>query len=95
MEHSAAPIRSRRPAPELTVVGGSPAPKLRLADGADNAAPSPALRQQDWVDLQWRTAEAQAGEPPRWSQRKSLAFIGLTCAGFWTCVALGAAQLLR
>ena len=67
----------------------------RLADHTDAATPSPALRQRDLLGSRWPASDAEPQDPGRWSQRKTLAFIGLTCGGFWTCIAVGAAQLLR
>ena len=64
---------------------------LRLAGPQDAAAGSPALHRQE---LLHETFE-RLGEPQRWSQRRTLAFIGLTCGGFWTCVAVGVAHLLH
>ena len=64
---------------------------VRLAGAHDAAAQSPALHRQDLLQ---ETFE-RLGEPQRWSQRRTLAFVGLTCGGFWTCVIVGLAHILR
>jgi hypothetical protein len=72
------------------------AASVRPAEPDDVAAPSPARRQQTLLDTRWRVVDAPpVDEPGRWSRRRTLAFIGLTCGGFWTCVIIGATQLLR
>jgi hypothetical protein len=69
-----------------------PRPRPRLAGALDEATASPALDQQDALDARWR---ADGAAPPRWSRRRTAAFVGLTCGGFWACILAGAAQLLR
>jgi hypothetical protein len=69
-----------------------PRPRPRLAGARDEATASPALDQLDALDARWR----KDGAPPaRWSRRRTAAFVGLTCGGFWACVIAGAAQLLH
>ncbi len=66
---------------------------LRLAGDEDQASPSPALRMQESLHEQWAESGRRAAEPAKWSQRRTLAFVALTCGGFWTCVILGVARL--
>ncbi len=73
----------------------SPAPakaSARLASVMDQATPSPALQQQERLSAEWGAAAGKAGQP-RWSHRRTIAFVALVCGGFWTCVALGIARL--
>jgi hypothetical protein len=72
------------------------AASVLLAAPDDVEPTSTARRQQTPLDAQWRVVDVAAARPPgRWLRRRTLAFIGLTCGGFWACVILGAAQLLR
>ncbi len=64
---------------------------VRLAEAQDQA-----LAVLDWRDAlpeQWSEANRHAGEPAKWSRRRTAAFIALSCGGFWTGVALVAARL--
>ena len=56
-----------------------------LAPGETRDAPkeSPAIR------LQQRVADAYGQAEQRWSARRTLAFIVLTCGGFWALVWMG------
>ncbi len=65
---------------------------VRLATAQDHAAPSPARVQRDILHDRWLASERHA-EPAKWSQRRSAAFIALSCGGFWACVILGATRL--
>jgi len=86
--------RSRNSVPRVDA--NHRAASVRLAAPGDVATLSAERRQQALHDGQWRVVDAAAAEPPgRWPHRRTLAFIGLTCGGFWACVILGAAQLLR
>lgn len=72
-------------------VGASASPlRPKLAD-ADSFAltPGPAAM------LQRELSAALASDDPPWSQRRTLAFIILTCGGFWAAVAIGAGVVLR
>jgi hypothetical protein len=64
-----------------------------LASGDDQATPSPVLRQQQTLHAQWAEIERHDAEPVKWSRRRSLAFISLTCGGFWACVIIGVTRL--
>ncbi len=68
---------------------------VRLAGDQDQAAPSPALQQRQTLPEQWAESSRHAAEPAKWSRGRTLAFIGLTCGGFWTCVIFGVASLAR
>ncbi len=67
-------------------------PRPRLAGPRDEATASPALHQREALDARWR---ADGAPPARWSRRRTAAFVGLTCGGFWACIIVGATQLLR
>jgi hypothetical protein len=45
--------------------------------------------------LQLRLSKAYAEPRPRWSARRTLAFVVLTCGGFWLAVGLGVRALLH
>lgn len=45
--------------------------------------------------LQLRLSKAYAEPRPRWSTRRTLAFVVLTCGGFWLAVGLGVRALLH
>jgi hypothetical protein len=68
---------------------------VRLAGSGDEATRSPALHRQELLHETFVGLGERLGEPQKWSQRRTLTFIGLTCGGFWTCVAVGVAHLLR
>jgi hypothetical protein len=74
--------------------GGAPprrrkAAPVRLATAQDAAAQSPALHRQALLQESFQPP----GDLAKWSQRRTLAFVGLTCGGFWTCVIVGLAHL--
>lgn len=64
----------------------------REATGAEGAAPSPALMLQRALGAEM-SAVAQA-EPGKWPPAATLAFIVVTCGGFWAAVAMGVARAL-
>jgi hypothetical protein len=64
----------------------------RLAEENDLNTPSPALAQQALIASLWGAPSPQ--EEIKWSPRRTLAFVVLTCGGFWTLVMVGAARLL-
>ena len=64
---------------------------VRLATAQDRAAQSPALHRQELLQETFD----RIGDTRRWSQRRTVAFVGLTCGGFWACVIVGVANLLR
>ncbi len=68
--------------------------KVRLARSEDQAAPSPVLEQQARLHDQW-IADHRGALPGKWSKRRTVAFVILSCGGFWACVALGVAWLVR
>jgi hypothetical protein len=87
----------RKTLPEGASSRPRPAPGVRLAGPQDAAAGSPALHRQELLQETLEHLGEGLGEPPgdtgRWSQRRTLALIGLTCGGFWTCVIVGLAHL--
>jgi len=66
---------------------------IRLAGAQDQAAPTPVLQWRETLPEQWAESHRHAAEPTKWSSRRTLAFIALSCGGFWACVALGVARL--
>lgn len=67
----------------------APRPELKLADPSlAGGSPGPAL------NLQRRLREALGPDEPRWSPRSTLAFILLTCGGFWLAVGFGLRVIL-
>jgi hypothetical protein len=68
---------------------------VRLAEGLEEATASPALRQLDILHEQWAEAERHASEPAKWSRRRTLIFIALTCGGFWAALIVGASRLVH
>lgn len=67
----------------------APRPDLKLADSAQAAgSPGPALA------LQRQLSEAFLEDEPRWSPRSTMAFILLTCGGFWLAVGVGMRMIL-
>jgi hypothetical protein len=72
-----------------------PAPGVRIAGPQDVATGSPALHRQELLQETFERLGERAHDTGRWSQRRTLAFIGLTCGGFWTCVIVGLAHILR
>jgi hypothetical protein len=66
---------------------------VRLANGQDQAAPSAALNWREALPERWLDATLRAEAPAKWSSRRTLAFVGLSCGGFWVCVALGVSRL--
>ncbi len=67
---------------------------LRAATAEDVSAPSPALKLRQRVEERWIDDHAPAIDQ-RWSARRTLAFIILTCGGFWACVLFGIARLFH
>jgi hypothetical protein len=47
------------------------------------------------MGLQQRLNDAFADDRAKWSSRKTLAFVLLTCGGFWAAVAFGVRALLH
>ncbi len=87
-------VPKRRSAAGSSAPLPSPKAGVRLAAEGDQASPSPALQRID--DLGARLGAFERNEDaPRWSHRKTAAFIAVTCGGFWICAALGIARLLR
>jgi hypothetical protein len=66
---------------------------VRLAGAQDQAAPSPALQWREALPEQWAQSQRHAAKPAKWSTRRTLGFIALSCGGFWACVAIGVARL--
>ena len=62
---------------------------LAPGETLDNAKESPAIR------LQRRIADAYGPVEERWSARRTLAFIVLSCGGFWALVWLGLRALTQ
>jgi hypothetical protein len=67
---------------------------LRLARDGDAASISPARATQSRLSELW-TASAELGMDEKWSPRRSLAFIMLSCGGFWTIVFVCASRALH
>ena len=81
-----------KPKPEAAeasdrLLSPQPAPKMRarLADERDPASESPARLLQD--QLQWSLRE-ETPAAERWSQRRTAAFVIVTCGSFWIAAAL-------
>jgi hypothetical protein len=89
-------VPKRRSAAGSAAPSAAPKPGVRLAAEGDRASPSPALQRMDDLGARLGAFEHQEDDPaPRWSHRKTAAFIAVTCGGFWICAALGIARLLR
>ena len=65
----------------------------RLATAEDHAVPTPVLQWQEALHEQWALEERRAAEPPKWSKRRTLTFVMLSCAAFWSLIILGVARL--
>ncbi len=66
---------------------------IRLAAADDRAAPSPALDQQAALYQHWSPPPHAVAQSGKWSHRRTLAFVAVTCGGFWALVIFGAARL--
>ncbi len=67
---------------------------LRLARAGDEASRSPALENQSRLAELW-SAGAELDMDAKWSPRRTLVFIALTCGGFWTVALLWVSRILR
>jgi hypothetical protein len=71
------------------VAARSPRPRPAAAgpDAVGHASPARALQEE--------LAGRLEDDAVRWSPRRTLGFVALTCGAFWTAVAVGVAHLMR
>lgn len=75
--------------PDRTMSPSGASSDVPLSIDDRSAAMSPARRMQQTLGREFAEVEDQP-----WSQRRTIAFVALTCGAFWTCVYFVVAALV-